>query len=100
MTSVPQMPQARTRTRRRGAGRGRGSPGGSAPGVVPRTEPDLFAAGVPGMAPGFAGQAAAPDGSLQPSANGEGTVLRPTPRPTPTPLAPPPMPARAAQPER
>lgn len=58
-------------------------PVGPPPGVVPRTEPELFAAGMPGMARRFAGLAAAPDGSLLLSANGEGTVLRLTPQAVP-----------------
>ncbi|MER6712963.1 hypothetical protein [Streptomyces sp. NPDC000877] len=41
--------------------------------------PALFAHGVPGLAPPFAGLAAAPDGSLLLSADAEGTVLRLTP---------------------
>lgn len=55
-------------------------PVGAPPGVVPRTEPALFANGMPGMARRFAGLAVAPDGTLLLSANGEGTVLRLTPR--------------------
>lgn len=55
-------------------------PVGPPPGVVPRTEPALFAAGMPGLARRFAGLAAAPDGTLVLSANGEGTVLRLTPK--------------------
>ncbi|TQE37707.1 SMP-30/gluconolactonase/LRE family protein [Streptomyces ipomoeae] len=55
-------------------------PVGPPPGVVPRTEPALLASGMPGMARRFAGLAAAPDGTLLLSANGEGTVLRLTPR--------------------
>ncbi|MFE0802773.1 hypothetical protein [Streptomyces sp. NPDC058812] len=51
-------------------------PVGPPPGVAPRIEPALFAGGMPGLAPRFAGLAAAPDGSLLLSANGEGTVLR------------------------
>jgi sugar lactone lactonase YvrE len=73
-------------------------PVGPPPGVVPPTEPDLFAAGMPGMARRFAGLAAAPDGSLLLSANGEGTVLRLTPRPTPTSARP--VWASGSQPER
>ncbi|MGW8379349.1 hypothetical protein [Streptomyces sp. ODS28] len=52
---------------------------GLPPGTVPRTRPALFTHGMPGVAPPFAGLAAAPDGSLLLSANGEGTVLRLTP---------------------
>ncbi|UUU26478.1 hypothetical protein [Streptomyces sp. DSM 40750] len=55
-------------------------PVGPPPGVVPRTEPALFADIMPGMARRFAGLAAAPDGTLVLSANGEGTVLRLTPK--------------------
>ncbi|MGW0711318.1 hypothetical protein ACWD4G_36070 [Streptomyces sp. NPDC002643] len=55
-------------------------PVGPPPGVVPRAEPALFAAGMPGVARRFAGLAAAPDGTLVLSANGEGTVLRLTPK--------------------
>lgn len=55
-------------------------PVGPPPGVVPRTEPALFADVMPGTARRFAGLAAAPDGALLLSANGEGTVLRLTPR--------------------
>ncbi|MFJ8532787.1 hypothetical protein [Streptomyces sp. NPDC093591] len=55
-------------------------PVGPPPGVVPRTEPALFANGMPGMARRFAGLSAGPDGSLLLSANGEGTVLRLEPR--------------------
>ncbi|WP_107116913.1 hypothetical protein [Streptomyces curacoi] len=51
-------------------------PVGPPPGAVPRTEPALFANGMPGMARRFAGLAPAPDGTLLLSANGEGTVLR------------------------
>ncbi|MFF4525133.1 hypothetical protein [Streptomyces bluensis] len=51
-------------------------PVGPPPGVVPRTEPALFADGMPGVAVRFAGLAATPDGGLLLSANGEGTVLR------------------------
>ncbi|MFI9491029.1 hypothetical protein ACIG8K_05620 [Streptomyces halstedii] len=42
-------------------------------------ESELFSHGLPGLAPGFAGIAAAPDGSLVVSGNAEGTVLRLTP---------------------
>ncbi|MFF7996560.1 SMP-30/gluconolactonase/LRE family protein [Streptomyces sp. NPDC007917] len=54
-------------------------PVGPPPGVVPRTQPALFAGGLPGMAVRFAGLAVAPEGSLLLAANGEGTVLRLTP---------------------
>ncbi|MFD9256171.1 SMP-30/gluconolactonase/LRE family protein, partial [Streptomyces bottropensis] len=54
-------------------------PVGPPPGVVPRTEPALFADIMPGMARRFAGLATAPDGTLLLSADGEGTVLRLTP---------------------
>ncbi|MFD0003297.1 hypothetical protein ACFVJ4_12845 [Streptomyces sp. NPDC127178] len=54
-------------------------PVGAPAGVVPRTEPALFANGMPGMARRFAGLAVAADGALLLSANGEGTVLRLTP---------------------
>ncbi|MEV2214608.1 PQQ-binding-like beta-propeller repeat protein [Streptomyces sp. NPDC050997] len=66
-------------------------PVGPPPGVVPITEPALFAGGMPGWARRFAGLAADRDGSLLLSANGEGTVLRlrtrspasvPAPRPS------------------
>ncbi|MEU0137263.1 hypothetical protein ABZ172_25020 [Streptomyces sp. NPDC006296] len=43
------------------------------------SEPALFAEGLPGLARRFAGIAAAPDGSLVLSADGEGTLLRLTP---------------------
>jgi sugar lactone lactonase YvrE len=55
-------------------------PVGPPPGVVPRTEPALFADIMPGVARRFAGLAAAPDGALLLSANGEGTVLWLSPR--------------------
>ncbi|WP_411149408.1 hypothetical protein [Streptomyces sp. A30] len=55
-------------------------PVGPPPGDMPRAEPALFAAGLPGVARRFAGLAAAPDGTLLLSADGEGTVLRLTPR--------------------
>lgn len=48
---------------------------GLPPGIT-RTEPALFAAGMPGSPHPFAGLAVAPDGSLLLSANGEGSVLR------------------------
>ncbi|MFE8962406.1 hypothetical protein [Streptomyces iakyrus] len=54
---------------------------GLPPGVERRPDPGLFAHGVPGLAPRFAGLAAAPDGSLVLSSNGEGTVLRLAPGP-------------------
>ncbi|MFE0253297.1 hypothetical protein [Streptomyces sp. NPDC059010] len=54
-------------------------PVGAPPGVVPRAQPALFAAGMPGMARRFAGLAAGADGALLLSANGDGTVLRLTP---------------------
>ncbi|MGW0788059.1 hypothetical protein ACWD04_07340 [Streptomyces sp. NPDC002911] len=47
--------------------------------LPPDAEPALFANGLPGLARRFAGIAAAPDGSLVLSANGEGTLLRLTP---------------------
>ncbi|MEV0555708.1 hypothetical protein AB0I27_19950 [Streptomyces sp. NPDC050597] len=47
---------------------------GLPPGIT-RTEPALFAAGMPGSPHAFAGLAAAPDGSLLLSANGEGSIL-------------------------
>ncbi|WP_411573295.1 SMP-30/gluconolactonase/LRE family protein, partial [Streptomyces scabiei] len=55
-------------------------PVGPPPGIVPRTEPALFADVMPGLARRFAGLAAAPDGTLLLSADGEGTVLRLTRR--------------------
>ncbi|MGW3419376.1 hypothetical protein [Streptomyces phaeochromogenes] len=48
---------------------------GLPPGIT-RTEPALFAAGMPGSPRPFAGLAVAPDGSLLLSANGEGSVVR------------------------
>ncbi|WP_033310036.1 hypothetical protein RFN58_22665 [Streptomyces iakyrus] len=51
------------------------------PGVERRPGPALFAHGVPGVAPRFSGPAAAPDGSLLLSSNGEGTMPRPAPSP-------------------
>ncbi|MGW6647002.1 hypothetical protein [Streptomyces iakyrus] len=51
------------------------------PGVERRPDPALFAHGVPGLAPRFAGLAAAPDGALLLPSNGEGTVLRSAPNP-------------------
>jgi sugar lactone lactonase YvrE len=60
-------------------------PLGPPPGVVPRTEPALFTHGLPGEARRFAGLAAAPDGTLLLSANGEGTVLRLTASPASAP---------------
>jgi sugar lactone lactonase YvrE len=47
---------------------------GLPPGIT-RTEPALFAEGMPGSPHAFAGLAAAPDGSLLLSANGEGSIL-------------------------
>ncbi|GAB3568671.1 SMP-30/gluconolactonase/LRE family protein [Amycolatopsis endophytica] len=48
--------------------------------VAPPVEsPGLFAYGMPGVPRRFAGVAAAPDGSLYVSANGEGTVVRVVP---------------------
>ncbi|MFF9689582.1 hypothetical protein [Streptomyces sp. NPDC014623] len=47
--------------------------------VPPEDEPALFANGLPGLARRFAGIAAAPDGSLILSAEGEGTLMRLTP---------------------
>ncbi|MFF3501015.1 hypothetical protein [Streptomyces sp. NPDC003247] len=52
---------------------------GTPPGVARRAEPALFAHGMPGLPAGFAGLAAAPDGSLVLSADGDGTVLRLSP---------------------
>lgn len=52
---------------------------GPPPGVSRRTEPALFVHGMPGSPRLFAGLAAAPDGSLLLSANGEGTVVRLSP---------------------
>ncbi|MFE4537643.1 hypothetical protein ACFRKB_21565 [Streptomyces scopuliridis] len=52
---------------------------GPPPGMTRRTEPALFAHGMPGSPRLFAGLAAAPDGSLLLSANGEGTVVRLSP---------------------
>ncbi|MEU3710997.1 SMP-30/gluconolactonase/LRE family protein [Streptomyces catenulae] len=49
---------------------------GPPPDTAPRERPALFTHGMPGVAPPFAGLAAAPDGSLLLAANGEGTVLR------------------------
>ncbi|WP_406151129.1 hypothetical protein [Streptomyces sp. NBC_01012] len=57
-------------------------PVGPSPGAAPAppgAEPALFANGLPGLARRFAGIAAAPDGSLVLSADGEGTLLRLTP---------------------
>ncbi|MFI2781227.1 hypothetical protein [Streptomyces sp. ALB3] len=57
-------------------------PVGSSPHAAPLppgAEPALFTHGLPGLARRFAGIAAAPDGSLVLSADGEGTVLRLTP---------------------
>ncbi|MYQ41258.1 Sugar lactone lactonase YvrE [Streptomyces sp. LamerLS-316] len=54
-------------------------PVGPSPDAVllpPEDEPALFAHGLPGLARRFAGIAAAPDGSLVLSADGEGTLLR------------------------
>ncbi|AKZ59949.1 hypothetical protein SAM23877_6904 [Streptomyces ambofaciens ATCC 23877] len=59
-------------------------PVGPPPGVVPGAAPALFAGGMPGLAPRFAGLAVAPDGSLLLSADGEGTVLRLGPVPAGT----------------
>ncbi|WP_405746123.1 SMP-30/gluconolactonase/LRE family protein [Streptomyces sp. NBC_01525] len=53
---------------------------GPPPDTAPRERPALFTHGMPGVAPPFAGLAAAPDGSLLLAANGEGTVLRLSPR--------------------
>ncbi|MGX1911368.1 Vgb family protein [Streptomyces phaeochromogenes] len=47
---------------------------GLPPGIT-RTEPALFAAGMPGSPHPFAGLTAAPDGTLLLSANGEGSVV-------------------------
>nr|WP_307176425.1 SMP-30/gluconolactonase/LRE family protein [Streptomyces africanus] len=49
---------------------------GTPAGTAPRQTPALFAHGLPGVAPRFAGLTAAPDGSLLLSSNGEGTVIR------------------------
>ncbi|WP_086564990.1 SMP-30/gluconolactonase/LRE family protein [Streptomyces africanus] len=49
---------------------------GTPAGTAPRQPPALFAHGLPGVAPRFAGLTAAPDGSLLLSSNGEGTVVR------------------------
>ncbi|MEU6916877.1 SMP-30/gluconolactonase/LRE family protein [Streptomyces olindensis] len=54
-------------------------PVGRPPGTAHGPAPALFTHGVPGLAPRFAGLAAAPDGSLLLSADAEGTVLRLTP---------------------
>ncbi|MDT0431129.1 SMP-30/gluconolactonase/LRE family protein [Streptomyces salyersiae] len=54
-------------------------PVGAPPGLgagLPEEEAELFTHGLPGLARRFAGIAAAPDGSLVLSGNGEGTVLR------------------------
>jgi hypothetical protein len=48
-------------------------------GSKPRPAPALFAHGLPGVAPEFAGLTTAPDGSLLLSSNGEGTVVRLSP---------------------
>jgi hypothetical protein len=57
-------------------------------GIPPRTTPcpapALFAHGLPGVAPGFAGLTTAPDGSLLLSSNGEGTMVRLSPARTGT----------------
>ncbi|MGW6014847.1 hypothetical protein [Streptomyces sp. NPDC055210] len=50
-------------------------PVGLPPGII-RTDPALFAEGMPGSPRAFAGLAVAPDGTLLVSANGEGSVLR------------------------
>ncbi|MGP4049863.1 hypothetical protein [Streptomyces sp. 2A115] len=50
-------------------------PVGLPPGIT-RTEPELFAQGMPCSPRPFAGLAVSPDGSLVVSANGEGSVLR------------------------
>ncbi|WP_435284734.1 hypothetical protein [Streptomyces koelreuteriae] len=54
-------------------------PVGLPPGTAPRPTPALFTHQLPGLAHRFAGLAAAPDGSLLLSANGEGTVVRLSP---------------------
>ncbi|MBG0857839.1 SMP-30/gluconolactonase/LRE family protein [Streptomyces spinoverrucosus] len=54
-------------------------PVGRPPGVVPRTQPALFAGGMPGAPYLFAGLAVAADDALLLAANGEGTVLRLSP---------------------
>ncbi|GHE90242.1 hypothetical protein GCM10017786_23150 [Amycolatopsis deserti] len=48
--------------------------------VLPPSEAQLFAHGMPGLPGRFAGVAAAPDGALYVAANGEGTVVRVVPR--------------------
>ncbi|MFD7921393.1 SMP-30/gluconolactonase/LRE family protein [Streptomyces sp. NPDC059740] len=55
-------------------------PVGPPPGTGPRTQPALFTHGMPGVPHRFAGLAAASDGTLLLSADGEGTVLRLTRR--------------------
>lgn len=52
---------------------------GPPPDAVGPTDPALFTHGMPGAPRPFAGLAAAPDGTLLLSANGEGTVVRLTP---------------------
>ncbi|MFB6847811.1 SMP-30/gluconolactonase/LRE family protein [Streptomyces sp. NPDC056373] len=67
---------------------------GVPPGTAPRPAPSLFAHGLPGLAPRFAGLTAAPDGSLLLSSNGEGTVVRLSPAGDDT-CEPPPKAGRA-----
>ncbi|MET4923097.1 hypothetical protein P3L51_12185 [Streptomyces sp. PSRA5] len=61
---------------------------GPPPGVSARAEVALFAHGMPGSPGLFAGLAAAPDGSLLLSANGEGSLVRLSPASPPAPAAP------------
>lgn len=61
---------------------------GPPPGVTSRAEVALFAHGMPGSPGLFAGLAAAPDGSLLLSANGEGSLVSLSPTGPPAPAAP------------